>query len=127
MSRGVLDTSVLIANDIQPIPGVLAVSAISIAELQFGVLVAKSSEVRAHRLTRLSGIQRRFDPLPVDDAVADSYGRLAAKIVASGRKPQSRSMDLLVAATAHAHSAALYTHNGDDFRGLEDLVEVIIV
>jgi toxin FitB len=34
-------------------------------------------------------------------------------------------MDLLIAATAAAHSAAVYTRNTDDFAGLDDLVDVI--
>ena len=115
----------LIAQDVTPIPGALAISVVSIAELQFGVLVAKSPEARAQRLGRLSAIQRRFDPLPVDDAVADSYAVLAEAVVRAGRQPRARTMDLLVAATAHAHSAALYTRNPGDLAGLADLVEVI--
>jgi hypothetical protein len=35
--RAILDTSVIIAADIAPLPGVLAISAITLAELQFGV------------------------------------------------------------------------------------------
>ncbi|HEU4349901.1 MAG TPA: PIN domain-containing protein [Actinoplanes sp.] len=123
--RGILDTSVLIAQDITPIPGELAISVVSIAELQFGVLVAKSAEAQALRLARLSAIQRRFEPLPVDDAVADSYARLAAAVVRAGRQPRARTMDLLIAATAVAHSAAVYTRNANDFVGLEDLVDVV--
>lgn len=122
--RGLLDTSVVIAEDVDPIPGVLAVSAVTLAELHFGVLVAKSAEVRAERLRRLSILQRRFDALPVDDAVAASYGRLATAVVEAGRQPRRRTMDLLIAATAHAHDAALYTRKPDDFAGLEDLVDV---
>ena len=122
--RAILDTSVLIADDIKPIPGELAISVISIAELQFGVLVAKSPEARAIRLARLSAIQRRFEALPVDDAVADSYAELAAAVVRAGRQPRARTMDLLIAATAVAHSAAVYTRNTDDFAGLDQLVEV---
>ena len=34
-------------------------------------------------------------------------------------------MDLLIAATAHAHSARLYTRNVADFVGLENLVEIV--
>jgi predicted nucleic acid-binding protein len=123
--RGVLDTSVLIADDITPIPGELAISIVSIAELQFGVLVAKSPEAQALRLARLSAIQRRFEALPVDEAVADSYARLAAAAVRAGRQPRARAMDLLIAATAVAHSAVVYTRNADDFIGLEKLVEVV--
>ena len=123
--RGILDTSVLIAEEITPIPGELAISVISIAELQFGVLVAKSPAVQAVRLARLSAIQRRFEPLPVDDAVADSYAGLAAAVVRAGRQSRARTMDLLIAATAVAHSAAVYTRIADDFIGLEHLVDVI--
>jgi toxin FitB len=125
MSRGILDTSVLVASGIAPIPGELAISAVSLAALHFGVLVAKSAESRAIRLSRLSAVQRRFDALPVDDAVADSYGRLAARVAEIGRQPRARVMDLLIAATAHAHNAAVYTRNADDLAGLEDLITVV--
>ncbi len=125
--RAILDTSVIIAGDITPIPGVLAISAITLAELQFGVLVAKTAAVRAERLRRLSILQRHFDALPVDEAVAISYGQLAAAVVDAGRQPRRRAMDLHIAATAHAHSARLYTRNIDDFAGLEHLIDIIAV
>lgn len=123
--RAILDTSVIIATDVAPLDGELAISAISLAELHFGVLVATEQPVRAERLRRLLVLQRSFDALPVDRAVADSYGRLAAAIADAGRQPRARSMDLLIAATAHAHSARLYTRNADDFRGLEGFVEIV--
>ena len=125
--RGILDTSVIIAGDMTPIPGVLAISAISLAELQFGVLVAKTPGARAERLRRLSILQKNFDALPVDEAVAVSYGRLAAAVVDAGRQPRRRVMDLLIAATAHAHDARLYTRNIDDFSGLEDIVHIVAI
>jgi predicted nucleic acid-binding protein len=124
VSRGLLHTSVLIATDLAPIPGELAISIVSLAEMSFAVLVAKDPDARARRLSRLSVLQRRFDPLPVDEAVADSYGRLAARVVAVGRQPRTRAMDLLIAATAHAHGARLYTRNPDDLVGLEDLIQI---
>jgi len=123
--RGILDTSVVIDTDVGPLEGELAVSAATLAELHFGVLVARERAVRAERLRRLSFLQRRFDALPVDEAVAASYGQLAAAVVDAGRRPRARVMDLLIAATAHAHSARLYTRNLDDFVGLDGLVEVV--
>lgn len=123
-ARGLLDTSVVIAADVSPLPGELAISAATLAELHFGVLVAKSADVRAERLRRLSVLQRHFDALPLDERVAASYGRLAAAVVDSGRQPRKRVMDLLIAATAHAHDAVLYTRNPDDFIGLDHLVEI---
>lgn len=125
MSRGILDTSVLVARDVRPLPGELAVSVISMAELHYGVLVATSANARAVRMARLMGLKKRFDPLPVDEAVAESYGRLAAMTVDRGRQPRRRVMDLLIAATAHAHSATLYTLNPDDLRHVADLVDVV--
>jgi hypothetical protein len=124
VSRGILDTSVLVADDVVPIPGELAISIASIAELKFGVLVANNDKTRATRLSRLSSIERRFDALPVDEAVVDSYARLAARVVAVGRQPRARVMDLLIAATAHAHDATIYTRNAADLAGLEDLVTI---
>jgi len=59
--------------------------------------------------------------------VAASYGRLAAAVVAAGRQPRARTMDLLIAATAHAHDARLYTRNAADLRGIEDILEVVSV
>jgi toxin FitB len=125
--RAILDTSVVIATDVQPLDGELAISAITLAELHFGVLVANEQRVRSERLRRLLVVQRKFDALPVDDAVAASYGQVAAAVVDAGRQPRARSMDLLIAATAHAHSARLYTRNADAFGGLGDLVDVVPV
>lgn len=80
---------------------------------------------RARRLTRLALVEKLFEPLPVDVAVARSYGHLAAAVAAVGRQPRVRAFDLLIAATAHAHGARLYTRNFEDLRGLHELVEVV--
>lgn len=125
--RAVLDTSVVLATGIGPLPGELAISAATLAELHFGVLVTADTAVRAERLRRLSVLQRRFDALPLDEAVAASYGQLAAAVVAVGRRPRARTVDLLIAATAHAHGARLYTRNAAGLKGADDLVEVVTV
>lgn len=122
--RGILDTSVVTADEVSPLPGLFAIGAATLAELHFGVLVAKSAQVRAERLRRLTILQHRFEALPLDEEVAASSGRLAAAVVEAGRQPRRRVMDLLIAATAHAHQAVLYTRNPDDFAGLEELVEI---
>ena len=125
--RAVLDTSVLIAADLGPLDGDLAISAVSLAEIHFGVLVARDDVERARRLRLLTGLERSFDALPVDDAVAASYGQLAAAVAVIGRQPRARSMDLLIAATAHAHGARLYTRNAGDLLGADDLLEIVAV
>jgi predicted nucleic acid-binding protein len=125
--RALLDTSVVIASDVGELEGELAISAATLAELHFGVLVAQDTATRAERLRRLSILNRQFDALPLDEAVAASYGEIAAAVVQAGRKPRARTMDLLIAATAHAHSARLYTRNPGDFVGADKHVEIVAV
>jgi len=48
-------------------------------------------------------------------------------MVQTGRQPRARVMDLLIAATAHAHRARLYTRNAADLRGLDPLVDIVAV
>ncbi len=125
--KALLDTSVLISADVPALDGKLAISAASLAELHFGVMVTADDATRAERLRRLTMLQRRFDALPIDDDVAASYGRLAAAMTHVGRQPRARAFDLLIAATAHAHDARLYTRNATDLVGLGDLLEIIAV
>ena len=125
--RSILDTSVVIGGDMTAVTGQLAISAATLAELHFGVLIATTAAVRAQRLQRLAIIEREFEPLPVDDAVARAYGVLAAAVARRGRGPRGRVMDLLVAATAHAHGARLYTRNPKDLRGIEEYVDIVAV
>lgn len=119
--RVLLDTSVLIAADG---PGELegAISAASLAELHFGVLVAGSDDERARRSQRLGVVEATFDPLPIDAAVAREWGRLAAAVVSRGGQPRPRALDLAIAATANVHGVPLLTRNATDFALIADLV-----
>jgi predicted nucleic acid-binding protein len=123
--RSILDTSVLLGPTPNEIDGELAISAASLAELHFGVLVAQTNAIRAERLRRVGEIERTFDALPLDAAVARQFGRVAAAVVAVGRQPRSRVMDLLIVATALAHGARLVTRNASDLAGLEDFLPIV--
>jgi toxin FitB len=120
--RVIYDTGVLLGPDPGDHDADVAISAISLAELHFGVLAARTAAGRAERLRRVSLIEKSFDALAVDDAVAREFGRLAAAVVVTGRQP--RVTDLLVAATAVAHGATLWTRNAADFEGLESSVDI---
>ena len=121
--RALLDTSVLIGAES---PGEVegAISAASLAEIHFGVLVASADGERARRVERLGTVEATFDPLPVDAAVAREWGRLAAALVERGGKPRRRALDLVIAATANVHQVPLLTWNVADFASLSDLVDV---
>ena len=118
-----LDTSVLIGTGV-PEGVEAAISAASLAELHFGVLVANAPAERALRSQRLGVIEATFDPLPVDAAVAREWGRLAAAVVQRGGQPRRRAMDLVIAATANVHGVPLLTADIADFAIIHDLVRV---
>lgn len=123
MMRALLDTSVLISAD--PAPDVeAAISVASIAELQFGVLVAVDDEERARRALRLGTVEAAFDPLPVTVAISREWGHLSAAVRNRGGQPRRRAIDLAIAATANVQGVPLLTHNLGDFRIIDDLVDV---
>jgi len=137
--RGLADTNILILRtwiDPDELPEELAISAITLAELSAGPhevrpddeqdLYFESSE-RARRLDILQRAEHEFDPIPFDAEAARAYGRVVAAVVAAGRKPRSRSADLMIAATAIAAELPLYTTNPSDFAGLSRLLAVVTV
>jgi predicted nucleic acid-binding protein len=123
LTRFVLDTSVLIGSTD---PGELegAISAASLAELHFGLLVASDPDERARRAQRLGAIEAAFEPIPVDAAVAREWGRLAAAVAERGGRPRRRAVDLAIAATANVQGVALLTADDADLAIISDLVEV---
>lgn len=120
--RALLDTSVLIGD--QPPPDVeAAISVASLAELHFGVLLAADDDERALRTQRLGAIESTFEALPITADIAREWGRLAAAVRNRGGQPRRRAMDLVIAATANVHGVPLLTHNGADFKLINDLTD----
>ena len=130
-ARGLLDTSVVIdldQIDAARLPSSIGVSALTIAELAAGPHATSDPDERGRRQDRLQRAEAVFDPLPFDSQAARAYGRVFAAVAAAGRKARgARAVDLLVAATALAVDLPLYTRNGEDFRGLESLVDIVVV
>ena len=130
-ARGIIDTSVVIdLEKIDPshLPVELAVSSLTMAELAAGPHTTNDADERARRQDRLQRTEAIFDPLPFDAEAARAYGRVFAAISATGRNARgARGVDLLIAATACAIGLPLYTRNFDDFRGLENIIEVVSI
>lgn len=130
LSRGLLDTSVVVDLDLlvaDLLPREVAVSAITMAELAAGPAATTDVDERARRQDRLQRAEAAFDPLPFDVNCARAYGRIFAAVRGTGRQPRRRFADLLIAATALAHDLPVLTRNGDDLVGLDSLLEVVTV
>jgi tRNA(fMet)-specific endonuclease VapC len=129
-AAGLLDTSVVIAlptlTDGAYLPGTPFISAVTLAELSVGPLVARTDAERAARQAVLQQAEADFDPLPFDAAAARSFGRVAAALRQAGRKPAARSYDAMIAAVAVARGLPLHTANPDDFPTMDGL-EVVAV
>jgi predicted nucleic acid-binding protein len=121
---GLLDTStVILLGRVSPddLPDEIVISSITLAELSVGPLVATSDEDRVARQAHLQQAEADFEPLPFDAAAARAFGRVAAALRSSGRKPRARAYDALIAATAIANGLPLYTCNPADFTGIDEL------
>ncbi len=116
-----IDTSVLIDGIV--LEGA-AISILTMFELAGGINSVGDLALRAARQRRYDGAARAFDPFPVSGGVLEAYPDIDAAVVAIGRKPRPRRLDLMIAATARAHELPLVTSNLDDYRGLEALLEV---
>lgn len=126
--RALLDTSVVIDFPAQRVAEVcdeVAVSAVTIGELHYGVTAAPDPLTQMYRRRRVQAILDRFEVLPFDAPAAEYYGTLAALVRQLGRNPRPRRMDLQIAATAARYDLMLLTRNCNDFGGLESALEVI--
>lgn len=129
MSRAILDTSVLIAREQKrqlehPLPEDVAVSVVSIAELEIGVLVARDAQTRAQRLRTLTEIHSLSAALPIDERTSSAYAQLAASVLLEKRKP--RIQDTWIAATALVNDAEIWTQDAD-FSDFAQAVEIVRV
>lgn len=129
-THGLLDTSTLILlgriTDAAALPEMPLISAVTLAELTVGPLVAADHGERAARQAHLQQAESDFEPLAFDAAVARRFGQVAASLRRSGRKPTARTFDAMIAATALAHGLAVHTCNPSDFAGIDDLMVVAV-
>lgn len=113
---GLLDTSVFIAREdgraLDELPDRVAISVVTIGELQLGVLNASDDDKRARRADTLA-VAREADPIPVSEAVMVTWARLVADCRAAGIHRAVKLTDALIAATAVEHGLPVVTQDGD--------------
>jgi predicted nucleic acid-binding protein len=115
VSRAIADTSVFIAREtgrpLGDLPDEIAVSVVTAAELELGVLRARDQPTRAARVATLSRVQAEYPLLEVDLATASCFARIADEQLGAGRR--LRRHDTWIAATAMRHGAAVVTQDAD--------------
>lgn len=118
MTSGLLDTSVFIAREqareLAPLPERVAISAVTIGELELGVLTAADDERRRRRAETLD-LARAADPLPVNESVMGAFARLVRDC--RREHVRVRILDALIAATAIEHGLPVVTQD-DDFEAM---------
>lgn len=127
--RGVLDTSVLIAAesgralDVSLLPAESAISVVTLAELQAGVLVARDTATRAARMATVDALGD-VEVLPVDTTVAMAWAQMRVLLAESGRRINVN--DLWIAATAASRGLPVVTQD-DDYSAVAGMVGLIVV
>jgi predicted nucleic acid-binding protein len=104
-----LDTSVVVAATVTigDLPQTAAISVITLGELYAGVQLARSEPARQQRAHRLAAVRAVFQPIPVDEPIAERYGEVLALARSEGRVV--KATDLLIIATAAATTRVLHT------------------
>ncbi|GAC1583325.1 MAG: hypothetical protein NVS3B18_16490 [Candidatus Dormibacteria bacterium] len=113
---GLLDTSVFIGREsgrpLGPLPDRVAVSVVTVGELQLGVLAASDDAARARRADTLD-LARSADPIAISEAVMVTWARLVDECRRSGVQRTVRLTDALIAATAVEHGLPVVTQDRD--------------
>lgn len=128
-AAGILDTSVFIADetsrplDTSLIPDEVATTVVTLAELNVGVLAARTVEIRARRLRTLDAVAD-LTALPVDEEAAQLWALLRVHLAETGRRV--RINDLWIAAIAASKRLPVVTQD-DDFDVLEGVAGLAIV
>jgi predicted nucleic acid-binding protein len=129
MTVGLLDTSVFIAAesgrrlDAASLPDESAVSAVTVGELRWGVLMAPDDAARSRRLDTLSAAEQ-LEPIPVDGRVAAAWALLRQQLKAAGTRMEIN--DSWIAATAIAHGWPLITKDLGFPSGVDGLIVVSV-
>ena len=115
-AAGLLDTSVFIATEagreLAALPERVAVSVVTMGELQLGVLAATDPDERSRRADTLA-LARTADPIPISEAIMVAWAHLVIDCRFAGIHRAVKLTDALIAATAVEHGLPVVTQDED--------------
>lgn len=115
-SVGLLDTSVFVAREsgrpLAELPERVAVSVVTLGELELGVLMARDDETRSRRADTLA-LARTAEPVPLGESTFSAWARIVADCRTAGAHRTVRLTDALIAATAVDRGLAVVTQDAD--------------
>jgi tRNA(fMet)-specific endonuclease VapC len=94
----------------------IAISSITLAELEYGVKASAAPEKNAIALMKFLSI---VEILPFDTGAAEEYGNICAYLRKNGTP--IGTMDMLIAAHAKSEDLIIVTHNTREFKRVPDL------
>jgi len=128
VTRGLLDTNIFISLELgcsinsQMIPDELAISVITLAELEFGVYSATDQQTRAKRMATFRKVMK-FETIEITSDIAGVW----AAVRASGQTKKSSlsENDIWIAATAINQGVPLVTQDRA-FTSISDLETILV-
>jgi predicted nucleic acid-binding protein len=115
-AAGLLDTSVFIATEadrpLAELPERVAISVVTIGELQLGVLAATEPDARSRRADTLA-LARAADPIPISEAIMVAWAHLVIDCRAASIHRAVKLTEALIAATAIEHGLPVVTQDED--------------
>ncbi len=130
VGRGILDTSTVVElgrlPDARDIPAEPLITAVTLAELAVGPLVARDDDERDRRQAHLQQAEADIVALPFDEEAVRAFASVAVSLRGAGRTVSARTFDALIAAIAVSNVLAVHTCNPGDFAGIARL-EVVTV
>jgi len=106
-----------------PLPDRVAISVVTLGELELGVLAATDAEVRRGRSDTLD-LARAADPLPITEAVARRFAGIVHDCRGAGARV--RILDALIGAAAVEHGLPVVTQD-DDFDAITAAHPALVV
>ncbi len=94
------------------LPEQVAVSVVTIGELKLGVINADDDTIKARRADTLA-LARAADPIPIGEAVMETWATLVADCRAAGVHRTVKLTDALIAATAVERGLPVVTQDDD--------------